>query len=393
LKILFVADGRSPIALNWMSYFVDTAHEVHLASTFACKPDLNLASFHLVPVAFSGFKSRQMETQGRNRNKSLGGGIRANLRTSLRHWIGTFTLPGNAKALENLIDRISPDLVHAMRIPYEGMLAAQALRRDSGVPLLVSVWGNDFTLHAPSTPWMSAYTRKTLQRTNGLHVDCQRDIRLASDWGFTKIKPAIVLPGNGGVRLDEFYPPLPGERMEPETIINPRGIRAYIRNDTFFKAARLVVDNHPSIKFVCPAMADEPEAEKWIQKLKLKSSIVLLPHVSRQEMGDLYRRSIITISPSLHDGTPNTLLEGMACSCFPIAGDIESLREWITSGKNGILIDPEDSVALTTAILTALDQADFRQRAGEINFRMVSERAEYFQVMKSAIQFYKEISG
>jgi glycosyltransferase involved in cell wall biosynthesis len=109
-------------------------------------------------------------------------------------------------------------------------------------------------------------------------------------------------------------------------------------------------------------------------------------------MGDLYRRSIITISPSLHDGTPNTLLEGMACSCFPIAGDIESLREWITSGKNGILIDPEDSVALTTAILTALDQADFRQRAGEINFRMVSERAEYFQVMKSAERFYMEIS-
>jgi glycosyltransferase involved in cell wall biosynthesis len=180
--------------------------------------------------------------------------------------------------------------------------------------------------------------------------------------------------------------------MEPETIINPRGIRAYIRNDTFFKAARLVVDNHSSIKFVCPAMADEPEAEKWIQKLKLNSSIVLLPQVSRQEMGDLYRRSIITISPSLHDGTPNTLLEGMACSCFPIAGDIESLREWITSGKNGILIDPEDSVALTTAILTALDQADFRQRAGEINVRMVSERAEYFQVMKSAERFYMEIS-
>ncbi len=183
MKILFVADGRSPIALNWMSYFVDSAHEVHLASTFACKPDLNFASFHLIPVAFSGLKSRQMETHGRNRTISLGGGIRANLRTSLRHWIGTFTLPGAAKSLENLIDRINPDLVHAMRIPYEGMLAAQALRRDFGVPLLVSVWGNDFTLHAPSTPWMSIYTRKTLQRTNGLHVDCQREQQTGSRLG------------------------------------------------------------------------------------------------------------------------------------------------------------------------------------------------------------------
>jgi len=76
---------------------------------------------------------------------------------------------------------------------YEGMLAAQALRRDSGVPLLVSVWETILLYMLLRLPGWSAYTRKTLQRTNGLHVDCQRDIRLASDWGFTKIKPAIVL--------------------------------------------------------------------------------------------------------------------------------------------------------------------------------------------------------
>jgi len=78
--------------------------------------------------------------------------------------------------------------------------------------------------------------------------------------------------------------------MEPETIINPRGIRAYIRNDTFFKAARLVVDNHPSIKFVCRQWLMSRKLRNGFKKLKLKSSIVLLPHVSRQEMGDLYRR-------------------------------------------------------------------------------------------------------
>jgi hypothetical protein len=57
MKILFVADGRSPIALNWLRYFVERGDEVHFASTFACQPDLKLASLELVPVAFSETKS------------------------------------------------------------------------------------------------------------------------------------------------------------------------------------------------------------------------------------------------------------------------------------------------------------------------------------------------
>ncbi|NJN44014.1 MAG: hypothetical protein HC806_04330 [Anaerolineae bacterium] len=54
MKILFVADGRSPIALNWIKHFTQTGHEVHLVSTFPCQPDLKLASLHIIPVAFSG---------------------------------------------------------------------------------------------------------------------------------------------------------------------------------------------------------------------------------------------------------------------------------------------------------------------------------------------------
>ncbi len=48
------------------------------------------------------------------------------LRTALRQWLGPLTLPGAARQLRLLIDQVQPDLVHAMRIPYEGMLAALA---------------------------------------------------------------------------------------------------------------------------------------------------------------------------------------------------------------------------------------------------------------------------
>jgi hypothetical protein len=57
MRLLFVADGRSPIALNWLRYFVERGDEVYLASTFACQPEIRLAGLEIVPVAFSGVKS------------------------------------------------------------------------------------------------------------------------------------------------------------------------------------------------------------------------------------------------------------------------------------------------------------------------------------------------
>ncbi len=64
MKLLFVADGRSPIALNWIAYFVDQGHEVHLVSTFPCEPALQFASLNHVPVAFSQVKGRSDKGKG-----------------------------------------------------------------------------------------------------------------------------------------------------------------------------------------------------------------------------------------------------------------------------------------------------------------------------------------
>ena len=391
MKILFVADGRSPIALNWIAFFVDQGHEVHLVSTFPCEPALQFASLNCMPVAFSQMKGKGTRGKGAG---ELGGGVLLEVlgvraRTAVRQAFGVLTVPRAARQLQSIVAEIQPDLVHAMRIPYEGMLAAQALREFPELPLLVSVWGNDFTLHAASNPWMGSATRRTLARTNALHVDCQRDLRLAHRWGYHKGKPAIVLPGNGGVQIDIFYPP-EGERSA-ETVINPRGFRAYVRNDTFFQAIPMVLARRPGVKFICPAMEGEPRARRWINELGIAGAVELLPTLPRSQMADLFRRASVAVSPSTHDGTPNTLLEAMACGCFPIAGDLESLREWITPGVNGLLVDPGDPCALADAILTALEQPELRRQAVSQNLNLIAERAEHAKVMAEVQRFYRSI--
>jgi glycosyltransferase involved in cell wall biosynthesis len=379
MKILYVADGRSPIAQNWIRHFVERGDEVYLASTFACALDFQVKEMELTPVAFSSVK-KVTQRPGTASARTVG------LRTAIRQWFGPVTIRNASSRLREFIQRIKPDLVHAMRIPYEGMLAADAY---SGAPLVVSTWGNDFTLHGPSTSLMKHYTRWTMQVADALHSDCHRDIRLANEWGFGVRKPSLVAPGNGGIRGEIFYPPT--NPVQGPVILNPRGVRPYVRNDVFFKAIPLVLAKHPDARFLFALMAGEPHVEKWIKELQIAAAVELLPPLTHEQMADVFRRAQIVASPSIHDGTPNSLLEGIACGCFPVAGDLESIREWITPGGNGLLFDPNDERSIASTIVTAIEGHSLREQAAAFNRDMIAERAEYKSNMKRAEHFYEGI--
>ncbi len=409
MRILYVADGRSPIAINWINHFIETGHEVHLVSTFACNPQPAPDSLHIIPIAFSGaIRSTGKDQAGSHSHRRLTGAGGIGLRSFIRHWLGPLTLPAAARNLRQLIDVIQPDMIHAMRIPFEGMLAAAA---GPDAPLLVSIWGNDFTLHANAAPGMAMLTRRTLRRANALHADCRRDLSLARRWGWKEGLPEIVLPGNGGVRTDIFHPhALPAEikahnksqalsrtlqfaSSKAPIIVNPRGFRAYIRNDTFFRAIPFIRSAYPQAIFLCPAMAGEPRAKAWIEKLQISEAVCLLPRLSPEEMACVFSQADISISPSEHDGTPNTLLEAMACGCFPVAGDLESIREWIEDGINGRLIDPGDPEELADAVISTMADDSLRKRAKSKNQGLIVDRATYDKVMLQADAFYERIVG
>ena len=55
MKILLIADGRSPITRRWIESMREVNIEVCLASTYPCaRPDI-ISGFYLMPVAFSNF--------------------------------------------------------------------------------------------------------------------------------------------------------------------------------------------------------------------------------------------------------------------------------------------------------------------------------------------------
>jgi glycosyltransferase involved in cell wall biosynthesis len=408
MRICFIADGRSAIAKSWIRYFVETGHDVHLISTFPCDPnDPPVKSLHVVPLDFSA-RARStsvgggggLTTHGNPMIARLRGGILWKTLASLRDRLNPTAVMFKRQKVREIVEKLNPDIVHAMRIPFEGILAGYALE-GTNYPLVISVWGNDFTLFANDSPTIAAMTRRALARADALHPDCERDLYLAREFGFDGEKPGIVLPGNGGVRTEVFCPgPVDQNIRErfniPEdatVVINPRGVKPYIRTNEFFEAIPLVLRERPDVFFVGAMMEGNAIAEGWVSRLNIERSICCLPFVTHDEMAQLFRLSTVTVSPADHDGTPNTLLEAMSCGTFPVAGNIESVREWIDSGRNGLLYDQTDSKALASTLLKALSDDSLRESAWQPNQDMVKARASYSSIMPKALEFYVSLAA
>ncbi|MBB4634510.1 glycosyltransferase [Longimicrobium terrae] len=404
-RLCFVADGRSPIARNYIQHFIARGDEVHLISTFPFDgAGMRLASLNVVPAAFARFAGANA---GRPADAPAPGGV-ARIARQLRAravsaafpavfgWLAPAADVGrHVHRIRELILKIDPVLVHAMRIPFEGILAAQALE-GLPYPLVMSVWGNDLELWAARYPLVARLTRRALARADALHPDCGRDLTLAMDWGWDAHRPAAVFPSNGGIRTSLFHPGEPDAGVAARygipagrpVVLNSRGFRAYVRNDAFFRSIPLVLRRRPDAVFAAVAMEGHPRAQRWVRELGIGDAVHLLPRVPPAEMAELFRLAAASVSPSEFDGTPNTLLESMACGAFPVAGNIASVREWVRDGENGILFPPADAQALADATVRALDDAELRRTAGERNAALIRERGEYEGSMARAEALY-----
>jgi glycosyltransferase involved in cell wall biosynthesis len=390
MHILLVADGRSPITRSWISALQPLGWQISLISTFPCSPINGAALAAVLPVAFARYAGSQAGTTApAAARKGLVSRIRP-LAQKVRYALGPWTLLWYRRRFRQLVNQLHPDLVHALRIPFEGMLASST---PLGIPLIVSTWGNDLTLHAPARPRMSTLTRQTLLRADALMSDTKRDALLVQQWGFDPAKPILVVPGNGGLDLAAMQKTVAGiKRADPPQIIDPRGLRSYVRTDIFFQAIPLVLAKYPDVRFVCTSMQGQKEALDWVKKLGIAANVTLLPLLTQAQLWQEFARSTLSVSLSTHDGTPNTLLEAMALGCLPICGDIDSIHEWIEPGENGLLVAADDPKAVANALLRGLEDTQLQNNAAKINQKLVTEKTSLELSREQIADFYRRIN-
>lgn len=118
----------------------------------------------------------------------------------------------------------------------------------------------------------------------------------------------------------------------------------------------------------------------------------LLATIGREQLAQLFASSKVSLSlAQFHDGTPNTLLEAMACGCFPVAGDVDSLREWMANGENGLICDHTDAKSLASCVVRALEDDSMRVNAAKTNRELIRTRGSHGNVMTEAETLYAEV--
>ena len=402
--ILLVADGRSTTAQSWVKCVLGLGYKVSLVSSFPCAPLPGLSHFSILPVAFSRFSSQQPGNSSDTRSHGVRGHLRGMFKKHygvfqhLRYRLGPLTVKLQAGKLQRLVNTLQPDLIHALRIPFEGMLVGQL---DPGIPRVVSTWGNDLTLHADQSPAMRRLTCACLASMDGIISDTQRDLDLALEWGLRSHVPTLHVPGSGGLNLAQIFGADP-QAFDTDTFhipdtglwaVNSRGYRpGYVHQDVFFESIPIVLAQIPDLCFICPGLAN-PEQQAWLIQQGLQERVFLLPLISQAELWSLNKRCALFISPSSHDGTPNSLIESMAAGCYPIAGDIPTLHEWIENGRNGSLVEPHDPQQLAQTIITAVKNPQLRAEAASYNRALISTRADIRITSPKIKTFYDQVIG
>lgn len=410
MRITFIADARSPTARGWFASVEAEGHELQVLSTYPAVSNGIPGDLLMLPTvpalrALMPFRvpvPRPTERPPRGADIALPAGARsmssaARRLRNLRLFSEVICRPMVNEAINRAVRAFRPDLVHALRIPYEGMLSEAALR-SRRQPFIVSIWGNDLTLFAAPSRWFTRVTKRVLFSADALHCDCERDVRLARTLGYSG--PAVVLPGCGG--LDRTVFPGTASASEARTrlgialkapvIFDPRASRGYTRHDIFFSALSAVLSEFPEAIAVTVGIEREAELRDYARRLGIDRSIVFLPKQTAKQMAELYVASEVTISPTEHDGTPNTILEAMACGSFPVVSNLESLREWIDDGVNGLLVDLTPS-SLATAIVRALRDDALRAKATAHNRRLVEKRATREVVRPAITRLYLAALG
>lgn len=352
LRVLVYADLRTSHAQSWVAGLeaagvsvraVSSQHVVDEHATHS-RPDL-VSRFRHALVA-RGLNVKIRETLGRTSGSAASAPTAAARSTMastdplqvVETLLMPLRLPGQVRHLRDQARAFDADLVHALRIPYEGVIALSA-RLDE--PVVVSSWGQDFMMQAARDPLLRVWMHRTLPGASGLHVDALADIERAHRHGFRRGKPVLHAAGNFGVDHGLFHPET---HDGPITVVYPRGLRRYVNHRAFLALARDTADI-AGLRLFGVGLAGDAESEAVAAGLPA-GRLTLTPELERTTFAELLRTASVVVSPAMSDGTPNSLLEAFACGAYVMAGDVPSVRALDPEGAyHAAFLDPQDESA------------------------------------------------
>lgn len=295
--------------------------------------------------------------------------------------------------LKKVISKWKPDIVHSLSLLPTSYFTWQVLSKiKNNRPLfVVSSWGSDINVgrHIAED---KLKIKEVLDNCDGFIADCKRDITNALNLGLAEEKSAFdfAVPVNGGIDISNITDIMPLEKRN--VILIPKAVEAFA-NKTLSVLEALNILRSKLEGYEIHLLVASEDVRKYLAMMPetFTKYVHIHEQIPHREILDLMKRSRIMIAPSITDGTPITLLEAMSVGTLPLVSPLESIKEWIEDGKNGLLAHALYPNEITQAIDRALSDDKLFNSAAIINRKIIEERANRQQIQSQVVKYYKNL--
>ncbi len=165
------------------------------------------------------------------------------------------------------------------------------------------------------------------------------------------------------------------------------------RPDRFLRVLHRIGERRPDLEFIARIAGDgpwRPRLEKLAHDLGLSpKSVEFLGEL--QDVKPFYYDSDFLMLTSDWEGTPNVLLEAMACGLPVLATRVGGVPE-IVNLDGGLLVESSDEEGMTTAALRLIDELELRHSLSRYGREHVSRFHSASKLNTQLIEIYQRVS-
>lgn len=211
------------------------------------------------------------------------------------------------------------------------------------------------------------------------------DVEYAHRYGFPQGRPVLYAAGNFGIDESLFFPDQEPGRI---VVVYPRGRRRYVNHRAFLTMAARLADDH-RLKFIGVGLQGDKDAEALSTELG-NETLLLTPELDRPHFAELLRSADVVVSPATSDGTPNSLVEAIACGAYIIAGKIPSISTLLQTNPRASQLDPYDEERWAVELQMLVNSGAFRSE----HPRVRGDLGEAFHIdanLQRVPDFYRKV--
>ena len=157
--------------------------------------------------------------------------------------------------------------------------------------------------------------------------------------------------------------PLP---FDPPRILVLGRLVPYKGVDLALEAFAEVARRFPRAKLsIAGEGAERARLEQQATALRLTGNVEFMGLVDPEKVSELLNGATLLLMPSRTEGFPMTALEAMQRGRPIVATSVGGVPEAVMDGRTGLLVPPEDSQALASALLSLLDHPHTAKDMGE----------------------------